>query len=374
MPGGPLIKRALSLVVLAGWLAGTGFLVWLLLVLPNQRLSQTWRDTPVEIPPGTTLDQLAARLREQKVIAHPRAFAFYMRVTGADARLRSGWVVVNPALSMREHLSRLAYGYPASEVAVSVPEGFTRFDLAARLERFGVARADALLAAIEDPALLERLGIAADSAEGYLFPSQYRFLQDSAPARVISRMVGTFRTRTAPLFEAHAREQVEARAGVRERADAGTPLAELTPHQLLILASIIEREARLPEERAAIAGVFVNRLFDPGFKPKRLQADPTVAYGCLIAGDRAPSCGEFDGRHVTPAMVRDPENPYSTYRHDGLPPGPICNPGLASLQAALTPERHEFFYFVAKGGGRHVFARTLDRHNDNIRPAIAPAP
>jgi UPF0755 protein len=117
-----------------------------------------------------------------------------------------------------------------------------------------------------------------------------------------------------------------------------------------------------------IAGVFFNRLFDPSFRPKRLQADPTVAYGCLVASERVPSCREFDGRHITPAMVRDPENPYSTYRHDGLPPGPICNPGLSSIRAALHPQPHSYFYFVAKGAGRHAFAASLDQHNENVHP------
>ena len=112
--------------------------------------------------------------------------------------------------------------------------------------------------------------------------------------------------------------------------------------------------------------MFSNRLFDPDFTPRRLQADPTVAYGCLVAPDTTPSCRDFDGRHVTPAMVRDPDNPYSTYKHEGLPPGPICNPGLSALLAVLSPAQHDYFYFVAKGGGRHAFSHSLHEHNRNI--------
>ncbi|HEX6241935.1 MAG TPA: endolytic transglycosylase MltG, partial [Polyangiales bacterium] len=104
----------------------------------------------------------------------------------------------------------------------------------------------------------------------------------------------------------------------------------------------------------------------PDFRPRRLQADPTVAYGCLVARDRVPSCRDFDGRRVTPAMVRDPANPYSTYRIEGLPPGPICNPGLSALDAALAPAQHEYFYFVTHGGGRHQFTRTLEEHNQRV--------
>jgi UPF0755 protein len=167
-------------------------------------------------------------------------------------------------------------------------------------------------------------------------------------------MVRVFRERTRGLFDAYALEH------------DGAPFS-LTPHQLLTLASIVEKEARVPDERPVIAGVFMNRLTDETFKPKRLQADPTVAYGCLIAGDRIPTCAEYDGRRVTPAMLRDTENPYSTYRRDGLPPGPICNPGLDSLKAAVTPAPHDYFYFVTKGGGRHAFSHSLDEHNQRIR-------
>jgi UPF0755 protein len=120
------------------------------------------------------------------------------------------------------------------------------------------------------------------------------------------------------------------------------------------------------EERPTIAGVFMNRLTSPDFRPHRLQADPTVAYGCLVARDRIPSCAGFDGKRITPAMVRDPDNPYSTYRIEGLPPGPISNPGLSALEAALAPAQHEYFYFVTHGGGRHHFTRTLEEHNQRV--------
>lgn len=357
-----IARRFLVGSVLLLWLCGTALLIWLMLVYPNEPCASTSRDVPIELPPGATLEQVAASLTRARVIVYPRAFIAYFRLLGVAPHLRidpsaPSWVVGNAGLGVRQQLPRLARGYGQSSVDVVVPEGFTRFDVATRLARFGVAPRDALLRAMEDRLLLASLDLQADSAEGYLFPALYRFLQDSPPERVITRMVATFRTRTQGLFEAHA------------LAGADAPSAQLTPHQLVTLASIVEREARMPEERPTIAGVFMNRLLDPDFKPKRLQADPTVAYGCLVAGDRVPSCRDFDGRHITPAMVRDSENPYSTYRHEGLPPGPICNPGLSSLEAALSPEPHRFFYFVAKGGGRHAFSTTLGEHNQNVRPA-----
>jgi UPF0755 protein len=204
-----------------------------------------------------------------------------------------------------------------------------------------------------DPALLATLQIPGSTVEGYLFPATYTFRQGTPAAQVVTRMVSVFQKRTQPLFEAYA------------RAHDGAAFS-LTPHELLTLASIVEREAAVPEERAIIAGVFMNRLTHPSFRPRRLQADPTVAYGCLVARETVPSCGAFDGHRITPAMVRDPENPYSTYRHEGLPPGPICNPGLAAIEASLRPGSHEFFYFVAVGGGRHAFSHSLDEHNRQI--------
>jgi UPF0755 protein len=251
-------------------------------------------------------------------------------------------------------LPRLATGYGSAQVRVAIPEGFTRFDVATRLSRFGICDRLAFERVTRDPEVLAALGLSGESAEGYLFPATYDLNQGSSARAVLNQMVSVFRERTRARFAAYA------------RAHDGAPFS-LTEHELLTLASIIEREAKLPEERPTIAGVFMNRLTSPDFWPHRLQADPTVAYGCLVEPERIPSCATFDGKRITPAMVRDPENRYSTYRNDGLPPGPICNPGLSALAAALAPAQHDFFYFVTSGGGRHAFTRTLGEHNAKIR-------
>lgn len=359
MPSAVTVRNLALGVVLALWLGGTALLTWGMLVLPNRPLAKSGKDTPVQLPANASPAQIAALLAEHGVIDRPRMFAFYLNVIDVQPRLRTGWVVINRALSMREHLARLATGFGDSSVDVLIPEGFTQFDVAARLERFGVVARAEFLQAAADPALLTELGIEGASAEGYLFPALYRLRQSNTPAKVIQRMTETFKQRTDPLVAA--------------RVQSGLPLTPLTPHQVLTLASIVEREARAPDERPRIAGVFYNRLFDPSFKPKRLQADPTAAYGCLLLGaDKLASCREFDGRHVTPAMVRDPENPYNTYRIEGLPPGPICNPGLASISAALSPEHHGYFYFVVKGEGRHAFSETLGKHNQSVHPVETP--
>ncbi len=347
-------RRLFGLLVFALWAAGTGLLIWLMLIYPNQPLSTTYKDFAIELEEPVSPDSLSIRLEREGVIRHPRALAVYLRLIGAAPALRSGFVVVNKGLSVRALLPRLARGFGTSRVRVLLPEGFTRFDTATRLSRYGIASRQALLDASTDPVLLARLKIPGDSLEGYLFPAMYDFMQESDPEAVLSRMVRVFRERTRALFDAYARDH------------DGAPFS-LTPHELLTLASIVEREARVPEERPVIAGVFLNRLRDPSFKPRRLQADPTAAYGCLVAGDKIPSCAGYDGRRITPAMLRDPENPYSTYRRDGLPPGPICSPGLSSIRAALSPTAHDYFYFVTKGGGRHAFSHSLEEHNQRVR-------
>ncbi|MFT3921407.1 MAG: endolytic transglycosylase MltG [Myxococcales bacterium] len=347
-------RQLIARAALALWAAGTACLIWLMLVYPNRHQVTPYKDFVVELPAGATAEVLAKRMAEDKVVSDAWALTIYFRLMGVESNLRRGYVVLNRALSVRELLPRLARNFGTSKVRVLLPEGFTRFDAATRLERFGVASRAALLSAGSDPALLQRLGVQADSVEGYLFPAVYDFSQESDANAVLTRMVRVFRERTQALFDAYA------------MAHDGAPFS-LTPHQLLTLASIVEREARVPDERPVIAGVFMNRLVDETFKPKRLQADPTVAYGCLVARDKVPTCAEYDGRRITPAMLRDPENPYSTYRRDGLPPGPICSPGLDSLKAALTPAAHDYFYFVTKGGGRHAFSHSLEDHNQRIK-------
>ena len=343
------LYRALRAFVLLGWLGATALLTWLLLVFPTVAPQGPSKDYAVELPEDTDIETLSKQLMQEGIVDRPRAWVLYMRLIGAHEKLRGGWVVLNRSLSPHQLLPRLARGYGRAEVSVVLPEGYTRFDMAARLARFGITPESDFLAASEDPALLQSLGIAPNTAEGYLFPATYTFRQDSPAARVVRRLVRVFRSRTDALFAAYAAES------------ADSPSA-LTPAQLVTLASIVEREAVAADERPIIAGVFLNRLTDPSFRPRRLQADPTVAYGCLVARDAVPSCRDFDGR-VTPEMVRDPENPYSTYRLEGLPPGPISNPGMASLEAVVHPASHDLFYFVAVGGGRHAFSRSLAEHN-----------
>lgn len=344
-------------VLLTTWLAATGWLSWLLIAFPEGRGEGPSREIPLEVGPDMTVEALAERLAAEGAIPGALHFKAYLCLQGGCERLRRGFISVNPALTVREQAVRVA-SMPAqrSSVRVLLPEGFTRFDVARRLQRHGVCDADAFMAATEDRSLLDDLGIEAPSAEGYLFPDTYEFDYPSDARRVVATMVRTFDKRLRPLLQS-------GRAGMTALVDQ----LGWQPHQFVTLASIVEKEAQRKSERAIIAGVFANRLLNPDFRPHRLQADPTIAYGCLVAPNSAPTCAQFDGKRVLPAMLRDRANPYNTYRHEGLPPGPICNPGLGALRAALSPERHRYLYFVASGGGAHTFSETLSEHNRAVR-------
>ena len=247
--------------------------------------------------------------------------------------------------------------------SITVPEGLRLPQIAGRIA--GIAGHDSaaiagLLAGVDAPT---RWSLPGPTLEGYLFPDTYSLRDDLTPTEMIARMVASFRRRTNALMMEHAT------GATRLRDDLGFELDEI-----VALASVVEKEAAVADERPIIAGVFINRLRSPDFRPRRLQADPTVSYGCRTAPERAPSCAGFDGRRITRAMLNDRQNPYNTYRHEGLPPGPICNPGLASLRAVLTAEPHDYLYFVARGGGRHTFSATLEEHNAAVQRYRARAP
>jgi UPF0755 protein len=239
---------------------------------------------------------------------------------------------------------------------VAIPEGWTSFQIARRLAEQQICPEGAFVAASRDPELLAEFGIAGPSVEGYLFPATYELQPASDPDEVVRLLVREGRRRIRAIFDQHAR-------GFRRLND------ELGwgEGEVLALASIVEKEAIADDERPLIARVYLNRLTDPDFRPaKRLQADPTAGYGCVVAPGAAPSCRKYDGR-ITPAMLRDSKNAYNTYRHPGLPPGPIANPGVASITAVLEPADSDALYFVATGAGRHVFSRTYSEHRAAIR-------
>jgi UPF0755 protein len=300
-------------------------------------------------------EAVATRLHEAGVLDHPRLFAMYLRFIAPEARPREPELLLPNDLNPAALAVRVLEGFGEFEVRVTIPEGWNRFEIGKRLADAGACDQDLFLEATRDRALLSELGVEAESAEGYLFPDTYRFRSHSDPRTVVRRMVRTFHLKTKPLFERHADTLA------RYARDDG-----MSAHDVLTLASIVEKEAAVRDERPRIAGVFWNRLRSETFRPpRRLQADPTVTYGCIAERERAPSCRDYDGR-ITRAMLEDRENLYNTYRHSGLPPGPISNPGLGSIEAVLDPEEHDYLFFVAKGRGRHFFSADLKTHEKAI--------
>ena len=348
-----LLGLALGLALIV--FSGAAAFGWLLMGYPNRRGPGRGRVVQVELPAGASVGEVAARLTAAGALSQPRLFTLHATLRGAATRLRTGTVLVYDSMAPRELLQRVARDYGSAQLRVVIPEGFSRFDIATRLSRWGVCERPAFLAATTDPELLRELAIEGPSAEGFLFPDTYLLREEMSAKMLVRRFVHNARRRLRAL-------ELEQPSGVeRVRSEFGWGMREV-----VTLASIVEKEAAVPAEQPVIAGVFQNRLRDPSFVPKRLQADPTVAYGCAVAPELA-SCARFDGRQVTRSMTADPSNRYNTYRLDGLPPGPIANPGLSALRAVLSPAQHSYFYFVARGGGLHAFSSSLQDHNAAVQ-------
>ena len=285
--------------------------------------------TVILVPQGASLDSIAAELRSHGLIKSPFAFALLARLNGVDRTLKAGQYRLHRGESVLAILSTLKRGMSGEDL-ITIPEGLTLKDIARVYERQLGVPADSFVAACSDTAVLHGFDVPAPTLEGYLFPSSYAFLPGTPAAVIVRRMVG------------------ETRQVLDQELAGGSPVAaELSPHQILTMASIVEAEAARPEERERIAAVYLNRLR----KGMRLQADPTVAYA--LGGYR-------ERLYYSDLRV---ESPYNTYRNAGLPPGPIGNPGRAAIHAVLwpTPESHELF-FVARGDGSHIFNVSAEAH------------
>lgn len=333
-------------------------------VYPEQRGPGAGREVELDFVGDESADAVAARLFSAGIIQSPRLFSLYVRARGLDGTVSRGAHLLADDLTPRELLARLAKR-AGMRAKVAVPEGFTHVDIAKRLHSSRVCSRKAFVDAVHDKAVLESLRIDGPSAEGYLFPATYDFPQDSLASDVVRRMKLEFDKRYAAIEEKHG-------AGVNDLQSS----LNWGRKDIVTLASMVEKEAAVDDERPLIAGVFLNRLRDPKFTPKLLQSDPTAAYGCIV-DPTIPSCRTFTGK-ITHALVNDPANMYSTYKHPGLPPGPIANPGARSLEAVMAPATTRALYFVAKGGGRHSFSETYEAHQAAIKgkpgDATGPAP
>jgi len=283
-----------------------------------------------QLKQGEMLDGVAKRLKSAGVIGDIDSFKLAARISGRADSLRAGYYLIEPHESYDTLLDKLVSGR-SHAIMVTIPEGFTIFKIAALLERKGLVKSGDFLAACADKELIKKYNIPAGlSLEGYLYPETYSLPLGSSAAQIVRIFTGRF----------------DAIALTIDKAALGNR----SLHQLLTMASIVEREARVASERPLIAGVYYNRL-KTGMK---LQADPTLIYALELRGDYD---GDIRREHFTY------DSPYNTYRYYRLPPGPIGNPGIASIRAALAPQQSEYLYFVAKPDGSHQFSKTLEEHN-----------
>jgi UPF0755 protein len=289
----------------------------------------------VEIPHGTSRWGVAGILKKDDVIRNRMAFELFS-LWHIRHPLQAGEYLIDQPLNSKQVFWKIAQGRIFLHY-VTIPEGWSMFDIAAELDRQGVCSSESFLAAAGDPAPISDIAPNAKSLEGFLFPSTYQFKRRTTCAQVAESMTSHFRSVW------------------NELNPSGTTSfpGGLDAIQTVTLASLVERETPRPEERPLVAGVFYNRLRSG----TPLQCDPTVQYALQLAG--RPE------QNVRPEHLRI-DSLYNTYAHKGLPPGPIANPGEASIRAALNPAPTDYLYFVANDQGGHFFSKTLAEHNRNV--------
>jgi len=292
----------------------------------------------VEIPRGLGVAGIARLLEESGVVRSARSFRV-LALTHRHARLEAGEYRFERPETPEQVFDTLAHGR-IYLVTVTIPEGETMFDIAAQLEAKAITTREEFLAAARNPKLVADLAPGAPSLEGFLFPATYQFPRHQPGEKIAEAMVRRF-------GQAFSQAAASLSGNNPPPASAAGVLATVT------LASLVEKETSVPEERPLVASVFRNRLK----KRIRLDCDPTVIYALVLAG-------RYNGQLLLKDLRVD--SAYNTYRYYGLPQGPIANPGEASLRAALEPAEGNWLYFVATGNGGHLFSRTLAEHNRNV--------
>jgi UPF0755 protein len=327
-----LKKIAVFLVVAMVLLGGTAW--W-----AHDRMYVTYRgftepEVFVELPPGSSVADIAARLTAAGVVPDAWSFRLAARLSGAERRLKAGEYRFAESASPIDVVARLERG-EVFRRPVTFPEGLTIVEMGALAERAELVRAADFARAASDGSRIQRFDPEARTLEGYLFPSTYTFARRAESDTVIEAMIDGFER----AFDARLREAAAAR--------------HMTVRDAVTLASLIEKETAQPDERPIVSGVYHNRLA----RDMPLQCDPTVIYALMLAG-------KWNGNIQRVHLQMD--SPYNTYRFPGLPPGPIASPGRASLEAAVFPADVTYLYFVSRNDGTHVFAETLAEHNRNV--------
>jgi UPF0755 protein len=294
--------------------------------------------TFVLLHPGYSTRRIATELQSAGVIRSADAFVVWHYLRHKRSLKAGEYLFEKSATSLDVH-RRLVHGDVYFHTVV-IPEGYNIFDVAHAVQNAGLGSSDEFLkVATSDTALIADLAPDAKTLEGYLFPNTYEFTRMQTMQEMAAAMVKEFR-------------QVAKEIGLT--TDSQDPAAQKNDlQQIVILASIIEKETAAPEERPLVASVYYNRMT----RRVALQADPSVIYAELLQGSYTGALHHADMQF---------NSPYNTYTHAGLPPGPIGNPGKTSLEAAIHPADTDYFYFVSNGNGHHRFARNLEEHNKNV--------
>ena len=284
------------------------------------------------IETGSSLKKIARQLQEHKLISSSQRFIILNRLLQNSTLLKAGEYRIEAAASPLEIIETLKQGR-VFQRRISIPEGFTLRQIGARLQARGLCQNDEFIQLTSSLASLKNSQVAGPNLEGYLFPSTYNYSRQTSCRQIVEQMLSTGKIEFQKLL-------------------SQSPDNTLNRHQILTLASLIQKEAGNNDEMPLIASVFHNRLQ----RKMRLASDPTTIYA--LGKD-------FDG-NLRRRDLQHP-SPYNTYRHRGLPPGPICSPGNKAIMAAINPAQTDYLYFVSRNNGQHQFSRTLKEHNQAVR-------
>lgn len=297
---------------------------------------QIWKYTGpevvFEVRSGEGFSSINSRLAKQDLISSAKLFYRYAQINELTTKFKAGQFKIPSGTNMVSMFDILINGR-AITTDITIPEGKNLFEIADLLSSNGVTDKENFIKLATDPDFIKSLGIDADRIEGYLYPETYRFNPNSPADAVIKSMLNVFKDKTKGL-------------------DFSLNPLGLSTHQVIILASVVEKETGAKFERPRIAGVFTNRLK----KKMRLQSDPTTIYGIWE---------EYTGNLRKQHLLE--YTPYNTYKVNGLPKGPISNPGIESIKAVIEPEDHKFLYFVSQNDGTHVFSETYQKHNEAVK-------
>ncbi|OHD54309.1 MAG: hypothetical protein A2Y33_01255 [Spirochaetes bacterium GWF1_51_8] len=293
-----------------------------------------------EVAKGDSLSSVVDKLTDTGVIDNPNRFKIVAKLMGKDKKIQTGVYQILPGENFADIIEKMTSGKTHS-IKITFPEGYNIFEMGTALSNLGICGYDEFMAEVKNPKYTERYGIpAGQSLEGYLFPDTYFVPYKTDVKKVVEMMLNRFDTVVTP----------DMKQKIKDRG--------MTLHQVLTMASIIQKETGVEYEMPIVSGVYYNRLKADWM----LQADPTIIYGLLIEN-------KYDGNIKKTHLTAENTSPYNTYALYGLPPGPISSVGKQAILAAIFPAQVDYFFFVAsgKGDGTHVFSRNVEEHNQAVQ-------